>query len=73
MSSQDELIELSKPIGYSIRGAVAASGFSRSRIFEFIRDGKLEAVKDGGKTIVLAQSLRNCIASLAPARPSEAA
>ena len=66
MPSQDELIA---PISFSIKGAVAASGFSRSRIFELIRDGKLEARKDGGKTIVLADSLRTCVRSLPPARP----
>lgn len=71
MPPQDELIELAKPIGYSIKSAVAASGFSRSRIYELIGDGKLQAVKDGAKTIVLANSLRQCVKSLPPAKPGK--
>ena len=66
MPSQDELIA---PISFSIKGAVAASGLSRSRIFELIRDGKLEARKDGAKTLVDAGSLRACVKSLPRATP----
>lgn len=61
------------PISYSIKGAVAATGFSRTRIYEMIRDGKLEARKDGGRTIILGESLRSCVVSLPRARPDNAA
>jgi len=70
MQSQDQLIA---PISFSIKGAVAASGFSRSRIFELIRDQKIVAVKDGSKTLIIADSLRECVKSLPPARPDKAA
>jgi len=67
MSAQDQLIA---PISFTIKGASAASGFSRSRIFELIRDGKLDARKDGGKTLIMADSLRAVVKSLPPARPN---
>lgn len=44
-------------IAYTIRSAVAVSGFSRSRIYEMIARGELEARKDGRKTLILAESL----------------
>jgi hypothetical protein len=59
--SQDELIS---PISFSIKGAVAASGLSRSRIYEFISAGKLDVRKDGAKTLIMADSLRACVKSL---------
>jgi hypothetical protein len=65
MPSQDELIE---PIAYSIKGGIAASGSSRSRIFEWIRDGEVIAYKDGSKTLLDGPSLRAKIKSLPRAR-----
>jgi hypothetical protein len=53
-----------KAIAYSIRGAVAASGLSRSRLYELIANGAVEARKDGRKTLVLGESLRACIYAL---------
>jgi hypothetical protein len=52
------------PIAFSVKGAVAASGLSRSRIYEFISAGKLEIRKDGAKTLIMADSLWACINSL---------
>jgi excisionase family DNA binding protein len=52
------------PLAYAIRTAVAVSGLSRSRIYELIGQGQLEARKDGRKTLVLAESLNTYIASL---------
>jgi len=51
-------------IAYTIRGAVAASGFSRSRIYELIARGEVEARKDGRKTLVVAASLAAYISAL---------
>jgi excisionase family DNA binding protein len=51
-------------IAYSIRNAVAASGISRSKIYELISKGKLDARKDGRKTLILASSLDEYIHTL---------
>lgn len=50
-----------QPISVRIPGAVALTGFSRSRIYELIATGELEVVKDGRTTIVLVDSLRAAI------------
>lgn len=60
-----------QPLAYTIRGAVAASGFSRSRIYELIGRGLLKARKDGRKTLVLADSLATCIEALPPLDPTK--
>jgi hypothetical protein len=52
------------PISYTIKKAVLDTGYSRSRIYELIADGKLDVRKDGRKTVIMAQSLRDYIASL---------
>ena len=61
-----------EPIAYTIRAAVAASGLSRSRIYELIARGILEARKDGRKTLILAASLNACIVALPAVKPSKA-
>ena len=55
-------------IAYTVRSATAASGLSRSRIYELIGRGELDARKDGRRTIVLADSLNAYIAALPPLR-----
>jgi hypothetical protein len=59
-------------IAYTIRGAVAASGFSRSRIYELIAQGEVEARKDGRKTLVMAASLAAYIGKLPTFRDRKA-
>lgn len=61
----------SGPIAYTIRGAVVASGLSRSRIYELLARGVLKARKDGRKTLVLADSLAAYIISLPPMQPEK--
>jgi len=51
-------------IAYTIRNAVAASGFSRTRIYQLIGQGEIETRKDGRKTLVLAESLHSYITGL---------
>lgn len=51
-------------IAYTVRTAVAASGISRSRIYELINQGKLVARKDGRKTLIVASSLVAYIGTL---------
>jgi len=48
------------PMAYSIASAVEATGkaISRTRIFEAIKSGELDARKVGRRTVVMADSLR---------------
>lgn len=52
---------LPEPLAYSIKGAVAASSLSRPRLYQLIREGKLETRKLGRRTVILAESLRRLI------------
>jgi len=60
-----------EPISYSVKGAVAATGYSRAYIYEKISAGLLDVRKDGGKTVIIGKSLRNYIASLPAMRSSK--
>jgi excisionase family DNA binding protein len=53
----------------TITETAAATGMSRSRIFELLREGELEAKRAGRRTLVTADSLRRCVDRLPPARP----
>lgn len=55
------------PLAYTIADACAAGGFGRTTAYELIAQGKLDARKIGGRTVILAESLRAYIASLPPA------
>jgi len=61
------------PLGYTIDGAVEASGFSRTRVYDEIAAGRLKAVKACRRTIILANSLAQLIKSLPPAEIGKAA
>ena len=49
------------PITTTLDGAKAASGLGKTKIFELIRDGKLETVKVGRRTLVKTASLRRLL------------
>jgi hypothetical protein len=51
-------------LAHTIADATKISGLGRTTIYEAIGTGKLEAVKAGNRTLVLAASLRSFIASL---------
>jgi excisionase family DNA binding protein len=51
-------------IAFTIPGAVKASGLTRTRIYNLIGDGSIEAVKAGRRTLVKAQSLRHYVDTL---------
>ncbi len=51
-----------EPIAYRIAAAAEAVGLSRSRIYELIKDGTLEARKIGGCTVIPGASLRSLVA-----------
>jgi hypothetical protein len=55
------------PIAYTIPEAIRVSGIGRSRLYELIAAGNVDARKLGGRTLVLASSLRSFIAALPPA------
>ena len=48
----------------TVTKAVEASGIGRTRIYELIREGKISAIKEGRRTLILADSLRHHIESL---------
>ena len=62
------MAEGSEPLAYTIPAAVRASGVARTRLYELIAERKIQAVKSGRRTLVLADSLRRYLGSLPPAR-----
>lgn len=52
--------EKTSPFAYSIAAAVGATGnaVSRTRLFDLIRTGEVDARKVGRRTVILADSLR---------------
>ena len=57
-----------QPLGYTIDGAVAASGIGRTKLYDAIRAGKLRAKKCGRRTIILEEDLRAFLAALPESR-----
>jgi excisionase family DNA binding protein len=53
-----------EPNFYSIGDACAAYGCGRTRLYQLLSDGKIEAKKLGRKTLVSAASLKSYFASL---------
>jgi hypothetical protein len=52
------------PFAFSIAGAVQATGgaVTRTRLFDLIKNGEIDARKVGRRTIVMADSLRDFLA-----------
>lgn len=57
-------------IAHPIPDAAKISGQSRTRIYNLLSEGKLRAVKSGKRTLILAASLREYVASLPAYKPS---
>lgn len=55
--------ELSRPLAHAIPDAARAIGIGRSAVYELIADGRLDARKLGGRTVITDESLRELIAS----------
>ena len=53
-------------ISLTINGAVQASGIARSKLYELIASGQIDARKQGRRTLVIADSLRRHIEALPP-------
>ena len=51
-----------EPLAYSIKGAMAATSLGRARLYQLIKEGKLESRKLGRRTVILADSLRRLTA-----------
>jgi len=50
-------------LAYSIREACKASSLGRTTIYALIGQGRLQAVRVGGRTVIPAESLRNLLTS----------
>jgi excisionase family DNA binding protein len=50
-----------QPIAFSMKEASAVSSIGRTSLYQLIKNGKLEAVKVGRRTLVNAASLRHLI------------
>jgi hypothetical protein len=57
-----------EPLALSIKRTAEISGESRSRVYEHIGSGAYQAVKSGGKTLVLYESVKRRLAGLPPAK-----
>jgi excisionase family DNA binding protein len=62
---------ISHPIAFRVPAACAAAGISRTRLYQLISEGKIEAKACGGRTLILAASLHAFLASL-PSAPTAA-
>ena len=51
-------LTLSSKLAYSIREACAVLSLGKTTIFSLIKDGKIRAVRIGGRTLIPAESLR---------------
>ncbi len=56
------------PVSMSIANAVRWSGICRTEIYNLIGEGKLKAVKNGRRTLIVTESLRSHIHSLPAAK-----
>jgi hypothetical protein len=55
------------PIAYSVEGAVAASGLSRSRLYALASEGRLTFRRAGKRSVIMADELAALLRSLPPA------
>lgn len=51
-----------EPLAYSVREACRASSLGRTRLYQLINEGRLEALKVGKRTLIPAASLRALVA-----------
>lgn len=55
-------------ITLTVEQACATTGYGRTKLYDLIGSGRVRAKKDGQKTLILSESLRNHINSL-PDKP----
>jgi len=63
--------DVSQPLSVTIAGATARCGINRTKLYELVGSGKLEAVKCGTRTLILVRSLDAYVASLPHAEMRE--
>jgi excisionase family DNA binding protein len=51
----------SQKLAYSIQEAMRASSLGRTKVYDLIKEGKLQAVRIGGRTVIPAESLHALI------------
>lgn len=61
------------PIALSLREASEVSSKSRSKLYEAIKGGKLRAVKDGRRTLVMVRDLEAYLESLPALKTAQVA
>jgi excisionase family DNA binding protein len=57
------------PLAYTIDDVVKYTRVGRTKVFEAIREGKLRAVKNGKRTLVLSDDLYQWLGSLSAIEP----
>ena len=55
---------LDTALAYTVPDAGKVSGHGRTRIYQLIGEGRLDARRSGGRTLIMADSLRAYLASL---------
>ncbi|SFU39016.1 transcriptional regulator, AlpA family [Methylobacterium sp. 174MFSha1.1] len=58
-----------EPLAYRVDDAAAATGISRSKVWDLIAQGKIPAWKLVGSTIILRTDLEAYLSALPPVRP----
>lgn len=59
--------ETTQPIAVTFPGATARTGIARTRLYELVGAGVLDARKAGRRTLIMTESLDRYVASLPPA------
>jgi excisionase family DNA binding protein len=52
-----------EPVSLRVNDAAKAVGVSRSKFYELIRDGVVDAVTVGGRTLIPVESIRSLVAN----------
>lgn len=60
--------EAPSKLAFSIKEAIAASSIRRTKLYSLIKEGELDAVRIGGRTLIPADSLRALIANAKPVK-----
>lgn len=60
-------------MSYTVAGAMTETGLGKTRLYELIAAGKIDARKEGRRTLITGESLRSYLASLPKWSPARAA
>ena len=59
-------------LGYTIADAVSVTGIGRTSLYKAIAEGRLRAVKNGRRTLILADDLERFLSHLQPMETANA-